>query len=144
MKHDVKIVGVNLRDRVQKSGNRELAFFDVELRGLAVKGCLLIAFKNGRIDFSGPRLMSAPDTHGIDIRDATLRTEVVEAALGAYQLLGGVYEAPATKPEDDAEMKLLRDIGLAGPDNKPVTKRQAPQLPAEIIAELERRGLTTK
>lgn len=59
--------------------------------------------------------MPRPWTKSIDIRDDVLRAEIVAAAVRAYHALGGTYEvaspAPAVKT-NDAEMKLLHDIGM--------------------------------
>lgn len=155
--HKLRIVGTTLLDRQLKNGNRELALFDIEVDGYVIRGCMTIAFPSGFIGFSAPRLAINRDIRAIEIRDRELRNAIVAAAVAAYHALGGTYQLkPATTPvepraiypaplvqTDDPEMKLLRDVGLADAANRPVSRR-GPQLPAEIIKELERRGLTTK
>lgn len=147
MKNDVRVVGLTLRDRQQKNGNHELAFFDIVTDGFVIRSCLLIAFKT-HVDFNGPRLAINDNIHAIDIRDNLLRAAIIAAALRAYCALGGTHPVDAPAPAvatEDPERKLLRDIGLTDAvEAKQAPRKRGPQLPSEIIAALEQRGYATK
>lgn len=86
----VRITGLSLINaRPWTNGELPLAHFDCEVRGLQIRGCLLIrGNRNYRIctpKVEGP----CGEANTIKIIDPDLRTEMTDAAMSMYRQFGG-------------------------------------------------------
>lgn len=140
MNNDVRVVGVTLVDRQQRSGAIELALFDVVTDRFVIRGCLILLMSNGFVRFSAPRLAHSPESRAVEIIDPALQMSIIAAGVAAYKLLGGLCEVRYPAPGQDPEAKLLRDLGLVPDDVGDDRPSKRAQFPAAIIEEVARRS----
>jgi len=92
MPDTVKITGINLSDttKIWANGDRPLAWFDCEVRGFRLAGCVLIRTSRGFLLAQAPRGDSGKEgVRAIQIADPAVREAMADAAYGAFTALGG-------------------------------------------------------
>jgi hypothetical protein len=95
-KYEAKITGMSIRDRENKAGHMELAFFDVDVLGIRLCGCLLKRTKSGGFVVSPPRINDDRVVYSsVQIRDNALLHSITMAARDVYMLMGGAHGAYA-------------------------------------------------
>ena len=87
----IKITGLSFAEReAWDNGDKPLAFFDCEVRGFKLSGCILVRASRGFLLAQGPRGDSQRvGTRAIQIVDVGLRKALGEAAHRAFLALGG-------------------------------------------------------
>jgi hypothetical protein len=74
----------------KKKQTRLLAFFDVVLSEVRLKGCALVVYKNGKATTWPPKVDPRPDARcAVHIIDDTLVREITDKALSAFYAIGG-------------------------------------------------------
>ena len=91
MTDTIKVTGLSLANQKPwDNGDRALAFFDCETRGIALCGCVLIRTSRGFLLAQGPRGDSQRvGARAIQIVDSALRKDLAAAAHRAFLALGG-------------------------------------------------------
>lgn len=74
----------------KKKQTRLLAFFDVVLSEVRLKGCALVVYKNGKVTTWPPKVDPRPDARcAVHILDDVLVREITDKALSAFYAIGG-------------------------------------------------------
>jgi hypothetical protein len=105
--NDCRITGIVLVQggRVSNGGNRFIANFDCNVRGILIKGCALVRTEKNGIAVWTPRMHSDKDDprqarQSVTIIDDALRHTILDVARNAYRALGGT-EAEWTPRDAD-------------------------------------------
>lgn len=87
----VKIIGMNINDgKPWENGDKLIAFFDCEVRGFRLNGCLLIKTVRGGFTAQVPRAENhRGEVRAVKIIDTQLRHHMMDAARRAYVAFGG-------------------------------------------------------
>jgi hypothetical protein len=86
-------------------GRRLVAMFDVEIAGIAIKGCALVRTEKGGVAINTPHVPGARE-RGVWFTDALLHNAVIVSARKAYRALGGndlpAWAMKADEPSPEA------------------------------------------
>lgn len=92
MKHDVTITGLRRVRHLKptEKGNTELAYFDCEVGGLLMVGCVLVMLGRGELTAWPPKVDSSKTVaRGVRFIDTGLRNAVLKEVLKHYKAMGG-------------------------------------------------------
>lgn len=74
----------------RKKETELLAFFDVQLTEVYLRGCALVRYSNGNVTIWPPKLDSKPDSlRGVFFADEQLKRNIAGRAHDAFRALGG-------------------------------------------------------
>lgn len=73
----------------KKVGRRIIAYFDVQICGLLIRGCALIRTANDGLTISTPRLETDPARRGVSFTSDAVRNAVCALARKTYRVMGG-------------------------------------------------------
>lgn len=115
---DIQITGITFADhKIADTGRRIIAFFDVDVFGVEIRGCKLVRTEKDGLTVTAPTIdgeRSAPRRSVSFKADAT-RSAVLRAVRGAYRALGGT-NLPAWADKDQCEIGDDRETAKRGPD----------------------------
>lgn len=121
---EIRITGLSMVTKAQPhpSGVQFLAYFDAEVRGFALRGCVLVkTAKNGLVAL--PPKVEAPDAsrRSIAIIDNSLRHQLMMAARDVYRMMGGTEAewTPRAGGEDGQQDGVALRAMLREPDGAP-------------------------
>ena len=74
----------------RKKETELLAFFDVQMTEVYLRGCALVRYSNGNVTIWPPKLDHGPHAlRGVFFSDETLKRRIADQALDAFRALGG-------------------------------------------------------
>ena len=105
-----RVTGINLvRRDLARDGTRVLAFIDLNVNGVALRGCALVRTAKEGLALRPPRLDHKDARFGVGFIDSALQHAALEAARAAYSAVGGT-DLPAW-----AQRKQRADASTASP-----------------------------
>lgn len=117
--HEIQITGITFADqKIADTGRRIIAFFDVDVCGIEIRGCKLVKTEKDGLTVTTPAL---DGDRTVQRRSVVFKSDATRAAVlgkvrNAYRVLGGT-NLPAWADKDHCEFGDSRETAQRGPDH---------------------------